>query len=73
MNKGLFNKDMFKGYLRPRFGGSFRSTYAMRTFQSLPDYGIGLSTEFQNQEDMNNQQYNMYSDIHHTEIANYNK
>ena len=73
MNKGLFNKDMFKGYLRPRFGGSFRSTYAMRTFQSLPDYGIGLSTEFQNQEDMNNQQYNMYSDIHHTEIANSNK
>lgn len=73
MNKGLFNKDMFKGYLRSRFGGSFRSTYAMRTFQSLPDYGIGLSTEFQNQEDMNNQQYNTYSDIHHTEIANYNK
>jgi hypothetical protein len=73
MNKGLFNRDMFKGYMKPRFGGSFRLTYAMRSFQSLPDYGIGFSTEHQRQEDMNNQQYNVNSDIQHTEISFYNK
>jgi hypothetical protein len=73
MNKGLFNKDIFKGSMKPRFGGLFRSTYAMRTFESLPDYGIGLSTEHQRQEDLNNQQYNVNNDIQHTEIAFYNK
>ena len=71
MIRGLFDKDMVRGYPQQRFNGPYRETHTMHTFQSQPEYYSYKAVEFAEKEEFDTQIYGVINGMN-TSATYYN-